>query len=255
MISIRTRSVTTIAVAALVLGPLAGCGDDKPSSSGTPEASAPSASASGSTAAASAGKDVPVDAFLSRISSGMADQKSVHMSIGGSSALQLEADVRYGTSPAIRLDTSLAGSKVSMMIVDGSLYIQQPGGRFKKIAKDDKTYGDLLDSFEDFGPRGSVEELKSGISKVVEVGPQTIDGEELTQYDVTVDTTKVAGSLQQLAAGGSEKLVTMKFYLDGEGLLRQISVDGGGTPVTMTFSDWGKPVDLKAPTGSELAGP
>ncbi|MCX6395803.1 MAG: LppX_LprAFG lipoprotein [Propionibacteriales bacterium] len=250
MFSIRARSAATAAAAALVLIPVAGCGDDAKTAA-APSAEASSASASPSSR--TAGTSIPVDDFLSRLTSAMKDQKSVHMSIGGSSALTLEADVRYGASPAIRLDTTIAGSKVAMVIVDRTLYIQQPGGSFQKISKKDKTFGSLLGSFENFGPRGSIEDLKAGISEVVEVGPKSIDGVELTQYDVTADTSKLAGSIKQLAgAQGVARSVTMRFFLDGSGLVRQIDVDAAGQAIALKFTDWGKPVDIEAPSGSAL---
>lgn len=253
MISTRTRCVAAAAAATLLLGPLAGCGGDgKDASAGTSASPTPSASASST---APAGTPVSVDKFLTRIAAGMADQKSVHMSIAGSSALQLEAFVEYGASPAIRLETTLAGKKVSMVIADGALYIQQPNGKFRKVPKNDPTYGGMLDSFKNFGPRGSVKDLEAGISKVSEIGTETVDGEQLTHYDVTVDTTKVVGSFQQLAGSvGTDRFVAMGFFLDSDGLLRQITVaSASGQPIAMKFSDWGMPVDIQAPTGNQLA--
>lgn len=264
MISIRSRSLAAAAATALLLGPLASCGgdEDTPASadptSTTSSTSTPTDGASETTdpenSAGASGDKVSVDDFVTRLSAAMDDQKSVHMSIDGEGAIELEADVQYGASPAIELHTTIGTSKVAMVILDRTLYIQQPGGKFTKIPKNDQTYSSLLGAFENLGPRGSIKELKAGITKVVEVGKETVDGEELTQYDVTADTTKIAGALQQLAgSGGTAKFVTMSFYLDAGDLIRQIGVRAAGQTVKMKFTDWGKPVDIKAPSGAQLS--
>lgn len=251
MISIPRRSLAALAVTGLLLAGSTACGDDKKSS---PASSASSSSPDASTSAASVGKEIDVADFVKDLGAAMEAQGSVHMSIAGSSAIKLEADVLYGANPSIKLTTEAMGQEIDFVIVDGDLYLKQGTAKYSKIAKDDPTFGSLLGTFEDFGPRASVKSLEDGISKVVEVGPKTVDGEELLQYDVTADTSKTTGAFGQLAgAQPSSKFVTMSFFVDDTKLIRQIQVDADGQKVAMTFSDWGKPVEIKAPSGAELA--
>lgn len=253
MTTMRTRSAALAAAAVLMLAPLTGCGgDEKKASSDPTGSSAPTGTPAPS--AAAVGTRVSVDDFVARLTGAMDHQKSVHMSIDGGGALQLEADVEYAGTPAIELHTTFAGSKLTMVIVDGTLYLQQAGGKFTKIAKDDPTYGRLLGSFEDFGPRRSIKDLKAAITKVVKIGNVSLDGDDLTQYDLTADSTKIGGAFQQLAGSvGVAKSVTLSFFLDSADLIRQIGIDAAGQKVMMKFSDWGKPVDIKAPTASQMA--
>ena len=246
----RTRSAAAAVAAALLLAPLAGCGGDDDGA----EPSSVISEIAGASATAD-GAEVAIDDFVDRLSSAMKDQPSVHMSIDGGSAVTLEADVRYGADPAIALQTQIAGTKVAMIVIDGNLYLQQGSGAYSRIKKDDPTYGSLFGTFDNFGPRGSVDDLKKGITKVVQAGTTNEGGVELTRYDVTVDTSKATGSFSQLAGatGDVEKVLTLGFLLDKDGLVQQISVDAAGQPIAMKFTDWGKPVDIEAPSGAALA--
>lgn len=263
MPTIRSRSVAALASGVLLLAPLAGCGGDddpkaasgptdatsSPSATGSPDAATPSASPS-----AAAGETVSVRAFVADLTKAMKFQKSVHMSVAGTGAVSLEADVRYGDDPAIRLQTSISGQDVSLIIVDRVLYMEAgSSGKFIKVPKDDPGYAGVYKAFENFGPQSSVKGIETAITGVRKVGSEQVDGRSLTRYDVTVDTSRTAGAFSQLAgASGGARTMTLQFFLDRNGLVHQVAVEAAGQSVTMTFQDWGKPVRIKAPTGEAL---
>lgn len=234
----RFRTAAALAAGALILAPLAACGGDD-----------------GKKPAASTQADGAVDTadFFAGLLSAMDEHQSVHMTIEGGFAA--DADLAYGgAQPAARLTASLGAGKVQILVVGGALYMQQStGGKFTKIGKDDPTFGSLLDTFNDFGPRQSVAGIQDGVSKVVAKGTEKFDGTELQRYDVTADTGKATGAFKALvgSGGGSEK-ITMRFYVDDDQLLHGIKLDVSGQELAMTLSDWGKPVTITAPKPNEL---
>jgi hypothetical protein len=113
---------------------------------------------------------------------------------------------------------------------------------------------------------------------VTKVGHDTIGGVAATEYKAEIDLAKVASQAQakdgtkaansvtqeQQALGTSTIPVTV--WVDSNGLVRQISeqtpipaasagaADGGGkATVTMTFSNYGAPVQLTPPASSQVA--
>lgn len=235
----RFRTAAALAAGALLLAPLASCGSDddkKP-------------------AAASTKADGTVDKaeFFAGLLAAMDKTKSVHMTLEG--AFSGEADLAYGgKQPAARLSVSLGAAKVQILTVDGALYMQQSeGGKYTKIGKDDPTFGSLLGTFNGFGPRESVAGIQDGVTKIVAKGPEEFGGEELQRYDVTADSSKATGAFKAIAgSGGGAQKVTLQFYVDSDDLLHGIKVDVSGQKITMTLSDWGKPVTIVAPKPSEL---
>ena len=237
----RFRTAAALATGALLLAPLAACGgdDDK-----KPAASAKADGAEGA---------VDVADFFSGLLSAMDKTKSVHMKIEGGFAA--DADLSYGgKQPAARVTASLGAGKIQILVVEGALYMQQSeGGKYTKIGKDDPTFGSLLDTFNSFGPRESVAGIQDGVSQVVAKGSEKFGGTERDRYDVTLDTGKATGAFKALVgSGGGSEEITMKFYVDGDQLLQGIKLDVSGQKLTMTLSDWGKPVDIKAPTKDRL---
>lgn len=241
------------ALGATVLVLVAGCGGDAESApTATPASSESSAPVPSATPVD--GPQVPVAGFVARMEAAMKDQPSVRMRIEAAGAVQLEAELLYGARTAIRMNSRISGSAVSMLVVGGNLYIEQPNGTYLRIAKDDPTYGSFLGSFESVGPRGAVDELEKGITRVVDAGPEIVDGERLARFEVTVDAARATGTFADLAASGKiDDVLRMSFLLDAEDLIRQISVVSSGQQVAMSFSDWGVPVTIKAPRGAELA--
>jgi hypothetical protein len=252
MTSTRYRSVAALAAAALLLAPLAGCGgsDDKKPVAGKSSATATD------TAGAVTGKTVDKDEFLAKVVDAMKGKTSAHMKISGGSTLNADADLTFGVAkPAIQLTANFGGQKVQLIAADNALFIQQgAGGKFVKVGADDPTYGSLLKTFSNFGPQSSIDGIKSGVTKVVEVGTSSVGGQALTQYAVTANTSKATGAIKSLAgsAGGD---VVLRFFLDSDNLLHQIGLDLNGQKATVTFTDWDKPVTIKVPTGNQLLTP
>jgi len=103
---------------------------------------------------------------------------------------------------------------------------------------------------------------------VVPVGASSVDGVDVQEYSVTVDTARLKSRLENLPSWMQQALsqvrfgdVSMKVYVDGAGLLRRMTehvsmaVASGGTvsiDVSLDFSDFGVPVSVTAPPADQV---
>src|SRR5690349_3684988 len=134
----RTRLIAAAASGVLLLAPLAGCGgDDKKKDSSS------SSSKDGGTASVS---KVNADDFTADLVAAMNKQTSVHMTIEG--GLVADADMKLGKDPVIKLNASMGAGKIEMILADNAMYmLQSPGTKYRKIGKEDPTFGSLLGTF------------------------------------------------------------------------------------------------------------
>jgi hypothetical protein len=153
---------------------------------------------------------------------------------------------------AMKLTTG--AQTLSVVVVDKTVYVQQSvGGKYMRIDKTTAGAGALFSQFTSISPDRSVAAMKGAVKKVVLVGEEKIDGEELTEYSLTVDTTKVSAAMGSgFAASDLPKTVTYTMYVDGDDLLRQVKMEISGQKVDMKVSKWGEPVEIKAPPASQI---
>lgn len=239
------RTVAALAAGVLLLAPLAGCGggDKKPAAKAPTSAAAP------------VGTPVAKGEFFSQLLAAMNGKNAVHMKIDGGPTLSAEGDLAYGgKSPLIQLTASFTGAPQQVIIAKNAMYMQQSaGGKYVKVGANDPTFGTLVASFNDFDPRSSVNGIQDGVTKVSKIGPAKVGDIDVIRYDVTADTSKLSGALKSFAGSGStSSKITLQFLVGADQLLRQIKFESNGQPLTITFSDWGKPVTIKVPTGAQL---
>ena len=211
------RSITrTLAAGAAVLSlALAGCGsDDEPE--GRSSAS-PSSTASESESAAAAGKTDVGDVIANAMEKG----KTAHVAMVMADEVEAEGDIdlREG-APAMDLTMTLMRREVHMIMVDGVMYLRMPdaGDKFMKI--DPAQAG----AMEGLDPSKMLDELRS-----------MKGGEDL------------GGGHYRYRRDGS----TADVYVGEGGLIERVVVDTGAGKVEMTYSDWGKDVDIQAPAAGE----
>lgn len=270
MTDTRARAVAAGAVAALFLAPLAACGsDEKPSatkhpasasSSVTPDASeSAEPSADDSSPSPASGSTVDADDFAELITAAIAQKKTAHMTMDMGSALRAEGDVRYGESGSeMRMTMGMGGQDMTMLVTGGTLYLQMPGmtpaGKWAKVDKDNPAMGQLVEQMDAMGPTGSLEVMKKGLQDVRLVGKEDVKGEELNHYKVTVDPKAAADAMGALGkrAGDLPSSIAYDLYLDDDNLMRRVVIDISGQQMVMELSDWGKPVDIKAPPAGDV---
>ncbi|GGS87706.1 LppX_LprAFG lipoprotein [Streptomyces violaceus] len=111
----------------------------------------------------------------------------------------------------------------------------------------------------------------TGAKDVKKVGSEKVDGVETTHYSGTVTLADLRASLKDAKADARkqreksikqyEKLgvdkLTMDMWIDGDDHTKQFRMKGdaekGPLDMTITFLDYNKPVDVKAPPAKEVA--
>lgn len=215
--SLATRSLA--AGAAVLTLALAGCGGDEEPESGassTPSAQA-STGAEESEPAASGSADVG-----DVIADAMEKGKTAHITMTMADQLEAEGDIDLTEgAPAMDLTMTMTGQEVHMLMVDGVMYMQmaQTGDKYMKI--DAAQAG----SMAGFDPSQMLEQIRQ-----MEGGEDLGDGHyRYTQQGATTD-----------------------LYVGEDDLIERVVVDTGSGKVEMTYSDWGKDVDIEAPPASQV---
>ena len=271
MQNIRHRSLAAGAAAALLLAALAGCGsadkttkaDAKSTTSSTVSSSpSPTSSDSADTAAATGdgtpaapGERLTKDNLVATLLAAMKEKKTAHMKMEIGSSINADADVRYGTGGTdMKMSMDMGPTKAQVVMVGGAMYMQQSaGGKYVKIDSSDPAMGSLLSQMNSFGPESSVAAMRGAVQDVQYAGAGTVDGDKVDKYKVTVDSSSIAKTLGATAGSVDlPKTLTYVLYVDADHLMRRIEMNVAKQDITMTVSDWGKPVTITAPPASQL---
>lgn len=211
-----------------------------------------------------AGEEVPTDEFIAMYQAGIESLTTAAITTSTSgSGVEIEAkgDIDYTQTPAAMSMTmemgALGDSPLDVRLVDGTFYMNLGAvsqNKFIKFDLDDKNspladMGALSDSMD---PVKAFEQFADGVDKVVYVGEEEVDGESLDRYELTVDTTKIEGMDAVEGAGDLPESVTYDMWLDDENRMRQVDADVMSVETSTTISDFGKDVDIKAPSASEI---
>ncbi|MBA2638905.1 MAG: LppX_LprAFG lipoprotein [Nocardioidaceae bacterium] len=183
--------------------------------------------------------------------------------------VSLEGDLQLAEETEdLALDMSIALPGVdglSMIAVDQTIYLnlgQQSGGKYVAVELDDPSnplaqqFGGLLEAAD---PASTLEAFDKALTGLDEVGSETVDGVDTTRYRAALDTSKLlaqggaGGALPPGAAAQLPKTFVYDVWIGADDLIRQLSFDIQGTSSTLTFSDWGEPVDVTAPPKSQIA--
>ncbi len=195
------------------------------------------------------------------------EQQSTHiameMSTTGQPKTTAEGDVSYeGDTTAMRLSMQVpqaVADDVEMRLVDGMLYLAMPPmtpeGKFVELdTKDaDGPLGDL-GGMAKGDPLSTLDGFESGLEDVEYVGEESVQGEDLDHYVLTVDAKKAAAAQ---GAGADElppgaRSLDYDLWLDSEDLIRRMEFSQGTGSIVITMSDWGEPVTVEAPPASAI---
>jgi hypothetical protein len=214
------------------------------------------------------------------------DATSAHMTITAKAAgqdINGEGDVQFGSADAaMTMDMSTPEGSISMVFVDGILYMKlpqelEPGKPWIKIDPNSnsemaKALGSLNEELgKNADPRAALQEFeKSG--EITSTKEEELDGKKVTHYTITVDVQKMADqqedptqkkALQDAIAAGMKDF-PVNVYVDEEGLPVRFAMEtptpdgaGGMTSVNMQvdYTDWGKPVEIAAPPADQTTEP
>jgi hypothetical protein len=201
--------------------------------------------------------------LVSAMKAGMQGVTTVHvdMAVSGAGAMKATADMDLSEGdPALEMTMNGAAfnGKARLILVDDTMYISLPsvpGGKF--IAVDNNT-GDpslrsSMDSLADSAsPESQFESWDSSLTDVEYIGPDTVKGEETEHYRISVDSKKALKAQDQQIPAGLPKTLTYDVWLDADDRMREVSFELLETTTTMYATDWGEPVDVSAPSPSQI---
>jgi hypothetical protein len=244
--------------AALSLLALVGCGEVDRS-----DVAAAKASATSPTPAAE--EMLSPEAFSDLVGAALDGATSAHVTLSmGDTKMEAEGDIDFrATPPRLAVTMSmpqLAADEVEMRLVDGVMYLKNPmlGDGFLSIdlTDPDNPFGLTLGTT--FDVAGMLERVRTAVISATYDGTDVVQGDSTDHYTATVDAAKMLAGLppQLRAPGGGSVPDTLdyEFWLDDQGLLRQVQVGADGEAQTkLTYADWGTPVSIEAPPADEVS--
>lgn len=168
-------------------------------------------------------------------------------------------------SPEMQMTMAIPGTgTVDMRLVGGLMYMSMgdlTGGMFVQMDPNDPSLG--MEMPQDLDPAQDAADLAGAVLSVHKVGePETVGGTQAQAYDVVVDLSKVSGAskeqldslIAEAQTGGVSvpPMVTYHFWVDADGLVRQMSYELMGSSSTVTFDGWGEPVDIQVPSADQI---
>jgi hypothetical protein len=268
------RRAAVAAVLPLALGSLAGCGGsngsstaaDPAGSSSTPTTDTSTGGGTSTGTTAGTGKTVDRAQFLAMVKAGAHKLTTAKFSMQlDASGQQISADGALdmtGSSPAMKISMDLSGmgTPTDMILLDGNMYIAVPGsnGTFMKMDLTDPNspLGSMGDTLGGIDPKSLTDQLSPHVfKKVVYDGPDTVGGQQVKHYSVTLDTSAVPmlKGMPSSSTASLPKTMSYDLWLDDQGRMTQLKMLMKKVlSMTLTYSDFGAPVDIKAPDPSKV---
>jgi hypothetical protein len=264
------RKAAVAAVLPLALSSLVACGSNNSSSTAAdPSAtssSTPTDPVTSDTSAPAKGEIVDSTKFLAMVKAGAESLTTakfdMSMDISGQTITGNGALDMTGGTPAMKMTMDLTGmgTPTDMTLLDGSMYIAMPGsnGKFMKMDLTDPNgpLGSMGNTIGGMDPKALLDQMSPDVfKKVVFRGTQTVNGQQLQRYTVTLDTTAVPmlQGMPKSATASLPKSMTYDLWLDDQGRMAQFKMLMKKVlSMTMTYSDFGAPVDITAPDPSDV---
>lgn len=162
---------------------------------------------------------------------------------------------------------------MSMVITEQAAYMKMPGsgGSGKPWVKTEMASDAMKQGFSSMSMKkfSDIEAMLPNGSKITNTSQETVAGERTTRYEVTTDVAKAATEAKGMAKSGMRVLqkqgikeVERTVWVGPDGLPAKVEsttpameVMGQKIPkstITVTYSDWGKPVDITVPPESKI---
>lgn len=276
--ALRSRTARAAAAVPVLLLVLAGCNGD------TSEPAASGASASGSSAPPSP-SDTPTEAEVTQeaqdeppagqgtwdertlvpaMMAAMADQRTAHFRMttsGGGADVDAEGEMAFRGKTADMAMTmsgaTLGAASMEIRSVDQVVYLSMPPmtpkGKFVEIRPGDTSspFAGMTDQMQ-VDPRDSVRAFEAGLRKVTYLGEESVRGEDLERYRLTVDFGAVAKAQGIPRTADMPKTVDYLMWLDDRALMRRMELEVMTVGMVMEMSQWGEPVSIEAPARRDV---
>jgi hypothetical protein len=251
-------AVATAAVVPLALG-LAACGDtEKPAAApvSVPTTAEPQKAVSAPPAVVRLNRV----SFVPAMNTALAKQKSWHvvgkMTGGGSTLMTMDG---YQSANPTAMSMSMAGAAFNgktakIVVVKNTAYLSLPGvtpaGKFAKISqKDAGGIAELLDSGD---PTKIYKSFGKSMVSAQFAYEETIGGERLEKYDVTVNAAQALQLQGKKVPKGVPATIDYSMWMDKSHLIRKVAFDLSGVSMVMTMSEYNKPVAITAPPANKI---
>jgi hypothetical protein len=271
ILTIRRAAAT--AVLPLALGSLAACGTTSSSTAGGPVAPTSTSTNDTSTGGGSTSgtsdttrRTVSSAKFLAMVKAGA--QKlttakfSMTMDVSGQQITSDGALDMTGSTPAMRMSMDLTGmgTPTEIILLGGTMYIAMPDGNgtFMKMDLTDPNgpMGSMGNTLGGIDPKSLMDQLSPGVfKKVVYDGTETVRGQQLKRYSVTLDASAMPmlKGMPSSSSASLPKTMTYDLWLDDQGRMAKFKMLMKKVlSMTMTYSDFGAPVAIKAPDPSKV---
>ncbi|WP_068265815.1 LppX_LprAFG lipoprotein [Janibacter limosus] len=228
-------------------------GSGSTSSTATSSASSTSTPATTSTTSTDTGKPFDAKEFTDRLEAAVDKNPTVKIDVqfGPDATASGTQDLANNT---LEMDVDAGGQQMTYRLVDGQYYLAQPP---KWFAVDDASTNPLvkkaLEQTALLSMQTQLDAFVAGVESAGVKGTEKVDGVSTTHYTATVDTDKALRELGMAKAPGSPETAIYDVWLDDDDLIRKMSFTQNGANAVLTATDWGKPVSITKPTGSELA--
>lgn len=228
-------------------------GSGSTSSTATSSTSSTSTPATTSTTSTDTGKPFDAKEFTDRLEAAVDKNPTVKIDVqfGPDATASGTQDLANNT---LEMDVDAGGQQMTYRLVDGQYYLAQPP---KWFAVDDASTNPLvkkaLEQTALLSMQTQLDAFVAGVESAGVKGTEKVDGVSTTHYTATVDTDKALRELGMAKAPGSPETAIYDVWLDDDDLIRKMSFTQNGANAVLTATDWGKPVSITKPTGSELA--
>lgn len=270
---LRIRTAAALVALPLVLGACGG--GDQPTASSTTAASSAATSAGQSGTdpfSAQPGATVDPAAFLQGTQQAMQAKKTYAMKMnmaasGQTIKLDGVGDAADPNNVKVKMTMQApnqGGAQGAIeMIMDGqNMYMKMPGqagGKYVKISMEQLSKAGGQDFSKLMNPSENLKMSQQAVKSITFVGDEDVSGTKLKHYKVAIDPAKLQPTPKPTASGSpssspstSAPAVSYDVWVDGEKLMRKMTMDQSGTKIDMTIDKYGEPVSIQAPPAAQV---
>jgi hypothetical protein len=259
IVKFRTRAAALLVALPLALG-LAACGSEpKEQSTGHLPSTPVQTTAAQQEAAQPAAAKLTKASFVPAMNAALASQRTWRitgrMTANGRTIMTLSG---YQQAKPLALSMAMSGAAfrggtAKIIVVNGSAYVSIPGstptGKFVKLDADDAQVGSLTNSGD---PTKMYKAFGRALRNLKFVRSETIGGQKLDRYELTLDTAVALRAMGQPVPAGVPKTLKYTVWMDSAKLVRRLTFNLSGVSMVMTMTDYNKPVTIKAPAASKI---
>ncbi|MFI7059607.1 hypothetical protein ACIBL3_01375 [Kribbella sp. NPDC050124] len=158
----------------------------------------------------------------------------------------------------IDLKGAAFGGRMKLILVNDIAYVQTsdlPRGKYLEIDpnSDHPMAAEVGKMLEDMSPTKTFDAFDAGLTRVEYIKTEALQRRKVDRYEVTVDAAAAMKAQGQKVPAGLPKAIVYTIWMgQADHLMYKMSFNLMGASATMTVSDWGKPVSIKAPAAEDI---